>query len=184
MTRHWPLVRITARHPWLRRLSWVNAGLGVLLVPLLIAWGLVASHHAGLVNSLNDARRQMVAKQQGGRVLQVVRASTVLVPQFEQKLSTAAGQSQTIDLFLRLGRRHGVRLHGMTFDTRKPVDRHQPLLIELRLQGRYPALRNLFRELQDLPLWAEIQEFRMEADRSGAVRARVRVLSYRPLEAP
>ena len=182
MTINWFLIRYTARHPWLRRLLWVNAAVALLLLPILATWGFIAHGHSRLETAIDQARRQMVAKQQGGVLLQAVRESGALVPQFEKKLQGAAGQSQSIDLFLKLGRRHGVQLHGTTFDTRPARDRYQPILIELRLQGSYPSLRNMFREMQTLPLWAEIQEFSMEPERGDAraIRARIRVLSYRP----
>lgn len=184
MTINWFLLRYTARHPWLRRLLWLNAAVALLLLPILAAWGFIAHGHSRLEMAIDNTRRQMVAKQQGGTLLQAVRESGALVPRFEKKLQNASGQSQIIDLFLKLGRRHGVHLHGTTFDSRPARDRYQPILIELRLQGSYPALRNLFREMQTLPLWAEIQEFSMEAERGDAraIRARVRVLSYRPVE--
>jgi hypothetical protein len=181
VTIDWFPVRYAARHPWLRSLLWLNAAIALSLLPLLAVWAYTAREHDRLDSAIDATRRQLVDKQQGGRLSRVVRESGVLVPAFEKKLQNASGQAQIIDQFLKLARRHGVRLNGTSFDTRPARDRYQPVLIELRLQGTYPALRNLFREMQTLPLWAEIQELSMEPERDGGgLRARVRVLSYRP----
>jgi energy-coupling factor transporter ATP-binding protein EcfA2 len=100
------------------------------------------------------------------------------VASLEKKLRYAATQSQLVQDFARLARRHGVKIVSETYEeTRGP----QPSLsAELAVQGDYPALRDFVRDLSVLPTWSEVQEVRLESAQGAASqRGRIRIVTYR-----
>jgi Tfp pilus assembly protein PilO len=171
-------LRYASRHPLARAGAWAVAAAGASMILALAAWWPAHREAAALDERLAAKRRALADARHGDALLAAYARASKDVASLEKKLRYAATQSQLVQDFARLARRHGVKIVSETYEeTRGP----QPSLsAELAVQGDYPALRDFVRDLSVLPTWSEVQEVRLESAQGAASqRGRIRIVTYR-----
>lgn len=171
-------LRYAARHPVARAGLWAAAVTGAIMLAALATWWPAHSDTASLETRITAKRRALADARHNYELLAAYTKASRDVASLEKKLRYAATQSQLVENFARLARRHGVKIVSETYEEGRGA---QPALsAELSVQGEYPALRDFLRELSALPTWSEVQEVRLEsAQGTGAQRGRIRIVTYR-----
>jgi Tfp pilus assembly protein PilO len=173
-------VRYSFRHPWIRAGLILAAAVGVLVLIALAFWWPAKSSRVELEEQIASKRRMLVNLQQADELLRMYTRAQKDVPVLEKKLANAATQAQLVEQLGRLARRHKVTVLSETYEEGRGTSSYGILNTELTVQGSYPALRDFLRSLPELPVWAEVQELRLEAARdAGAVKGRIRIATYR-----
>jgi Tfp pilus assembly protein PilO len=179
-TRRWANLRHSARHPWARGGLRACALGAVLLAASAAAWWPAERARAALEGEIAAKRRALAQTRQAHELLGAYTKAAKEVASLERKLDHAATQSQLVESFARLARKHGVKIIGETYDAGRAAAVQPGLSAELSVQGPYPALREFLRDLSVLPTWSEVQEVRLETAReSGIQKGRIRIMTYR-----
>ena len=178
MTTAFADLRYAARHPVARAGLWAAAAAATIALVALAFWWPVHRDAASLEDRIAAKRRELAGARQSHELLAAYTKASKDVATLEKKLQHAATQSQLVENFARLARRHGVKIMSETYEDARGA---QPALsAELTVQGEYPALRDFLRELSALPTWSEVQEVRLESVQgTGAQRGRIRIVTYR-----
>ncbi|HKQ31278.1 MAG TPA: type 4a pilus biogenesis protein PilO [Burkholderiales bacterium] len=172
--------RYSIRHPWIRIGAIAAAAAAVVALIALAFWWPAQSTRATLEEQIAIKRRTLVQLQQADELLHTYERAQKDVPVLEKKLTNAATQAQLVEQLGRLARRHGVTVLSETYEEGRAAGSYAVLNTELTVQAGYPAIREFLRSLPDLPVWAEVQELRLEAARdAGAVKGRIRIATYR-----
>lgn len=171
-------LRYASRHPLARAGAWALAAAGASMIVALGAWWPAHREAAALDERLAAKRRALADARRGDELLAAYVRASQDVASLEKKLRYAATQSQLVQDFARLARRHGVKIVSETYEEARGP---QPSLsAELAVQGDYPALRDFVRDLSALPTWSEVQEVRLESAQGAASqRGRIRIVTYR-----
>jgi Tfp pilus assembly protein PilO len=178
--RWWADLRHSARHPWARGGLRACALGVVVLAASAAAWWPAERGRAALEGEIAAKRRALVQTRQAHELLGAYTKTAKEVVLLERKLDHAATQSQLVESFARLARKHGVKIISETYDAGRPAAAQAGLSAELSVQGAYPALREFLRDLSVLPTWSEVQEVRLEtAKESGMQKGRIRIMTYR-----
>jgi Tfp pilus assembly protein PilO len=173
-------VRYSFRHPWIRAGLIATAAVGILTLIALAFWWPAKTSRAELEEQIASKRRTLVQLQQADELLRIYTRAQKDVLALEKKLANAATQAQLVEQLGRLARRHKVTVLSETYEEGRSTGSYGVLNTELTVQGSYPALRDFLRSLPELPVWAEVQELRLEAARdAGAVKGRIRIATYR-----
>ena len=172
--------RYSIRHPWIRRGAMFVAAAGVLMLIAFAFWWPAQNSHVALEEQIATKRRVLVQLQQGDELLRDYTRAQKDIPLLEKKLTNAATQAQLVEQLGRLARRHGVAVVSETYEEGRATGSYRVLNTDLTVQASYPAIRAFLHSLPDLPVWAEIQELRLEAARdAGVVKGRIRIATYR-----
>jgi Tfp pilus assembly protein PilO len=171
-------LRYAARHPAARAGAWAAVAFGALALVALVSWWPASREASSLEARIAIGRRALAQARHGDELAAAYAKTSQDVASLEKKLSHGATQSQLVENFARLARRHGVRIVSETYEEARGT---QPALsVELAVQGDYPALRDFLRALSALPTWSEVQEVRLESAQGAAgQRGRIRIVTYR-----
>jgi Tfp pilus assembly protein PilO len=169
-----------ARHPWARAGLWACGAAGGLLLVVLALWWPAQRERALLEDKIAGKRREFVQTQQADELLRAYTQARKEVALLEKKLEHAATQSQLVENFARLARKHGVKIISETYEEGRAAGSQPMLNAELSVQGGYPALRDFLHDVSALPTWSEVQEVRLESVQGAATqKGRIRVMTYR-----
>jgi Tfp pilus assembly protein PilO len=171
-------LRYAARQPLARAGTWAAGASAVAMLAALVAWWPAHRDAAALEDRVAAKRRALADARHADELAAAYAKASRDVAALEKKLAYAATQSQLVQDFARLARRHGVRIVSETYEEARGP---QPSLgAELTVQGDYLALRDFVRGLSALPTWSEVQEVRLEsAQGSASQRGRIRIVTYR-----
>ena len=171
-------LRYAARHRLARAGAWAAGAGAIAMLAALAAWWPAHRESGALEDRIAANRRALADARHGDELLAAYARASRDVASLERKLRYAATQSQLVQDFSRLARRHGVRIVSETYEEARGP---QPSLsAELAVQGDYPALRDFVRDLSSLPTWSEVQEVRLESAQGAAgQRGRIRIVTYR-----
>jgi Tfp pilus assembly protein PilO len=173
-------LRYSSRHPWARAGLWVCAVAAALLLTVLAVWWPAHRQTTALEDQIAGKRRELVQAHQAEDLVRAYAQARKDVALLEKKLDRAATQSQLVDSFAHLARRHGVRIVSETYEEGRTAGAQMTLNAELSVQGSYPALHEFLRDLSTLATWSEVQEVRLESTQGATTqKGRIRVMTYR-----
>jgi len=173
-------LRYSARHTWARAGLWACAAAAVLAFVVLAFWWPAQREQAALEDKIISKRRTLIQAQQADELSSAYARAHKDVALLGKKLQHAATQSQLVESFARLARKHGVKIVSETYEEGRAAGAQPMLNAELSVQGNYPALRDFLHELSSLPTWSEVQEVRLESVQGAATqKGRIRVMTYR-----
>ena len=173
-------LRYSARHPWARAGLWTCAGTAALMLAVVAVWWPENHERAALEDTIAGKRRELVQARQADELLRAFAQARKEVALLENKLEHAATQSQLVENFARLARRHGVKIVSETYEEGRAAGAQPVLNAELSVQGGYPALRDFLQDVSALPTWSEVQDVRLESVQGAATqKGRIRVMTYR-----
>lgn len=180
------------RHPGLRLGVLVALlGAGLALAVGLGQWRPVAREHAALRQQIAAARRAAIQAQDARSLLRAYGDATQAVAQAEQKLQAPAGQSELVTRLAQLAEQHEVQILGQSYEEGRVVKSEagsagSVLVLTLKLEAGYPALREFLAELPRLKSWVDVEEARLERSRESPelLRAQLRLAVLRAVAAP
>jgi len=173
-------LRYSARHPWARAGLWTCAVAAVLMLVAVAVWWPERHDRAALEDAIAGKRRELVQARQADELLRTYAQARKEVALLEKKLEHAATQSQLVENFARLARKHGVKIVSETYEEGRAAGAQPMLNAELSVQGGYRALRDFLQDVSTLPTWSEVQEVRLESVQGAATqKGRIRVMTYR-----
>ncbi len=154
----------------------------LLFATVVLVWWWPASHQQSALQQAIDSRR--TAAMEAARSAEVVRAENEArqaAALLEKKLSASASQTDLIRGVAKLAAHHGVRVVTQSFDEGRGQRTEGALYMDVGLSGNYAALRGMLGDFATLPMWIEVIEARFDhaGDGGGAVRAQLRLLTYR-----
>ncbi len=159
---------------------WACAAAAALLLVAVAVWWPAQHERAKLEDTIGGKRRELVQAQQADELLRAYGKARKEVALLEKKLEHAATQSQLVENFARLARKHGVKIVSETYEEGRAAGAQPMLNAELSVQGGYPALRDFLHDVSALPTWSEVQEVRLESVQGAATqKGRIRVMTYR-----
>jgi len=159
---------------------WACAATAALLLVAVAVWWPAQHERAKLEDTIGGKRRELVQAQQADELLRAYGRARTEVALLEKKLEHAATQSQLVENFARLARKHGVKIVSETYEEGRAGGAQPMLNAELSVQGGYPALRDFLRDVSALPTWSEVQEVRLESVQGATTqKGRIRVMTYR-----
>jgi Tfp pilus assembly protein PilO len=173
-------LRYSARHPWARAGMWTCALTAALMLVVVAVWWPEQRERAALEDTIAGKRRELVQTRQADELLRAYGQARKEVALLEKKLDHAATQSQLVENFARLARKHRVKIISETYEEGRAAGAQPMLNAELSVQGGYPALRDFLHDVSALPTWSEVQEVRLESVQGAATqKGRIRVMTYR-----
>lgn len=187
-----PTLALLARHPGLRLgLLVALLGAGLALAVGLGQWRPVAREHAALQQQIAAARRAAVQAQDARNLLRAYGNATQAVEQAERKLQAPAGQSELVTRLAQLAEQHEVQILGQSYEEGRAVKSEagsagSVLVLNLKLEAGYPALREFLAALPRLKSWVDVEEARLERSREAPelLRAQLRLAVLRGVAAP
>lgn len=178
----WADIRYGLRYTPARCALWATASGMILAASVaVLAWPAKRTHE-DLVNEVDAQRRVLAMARQASEIGLAYRRASQQVLQLEEKLNANTSQSQLVAELGRLARRSGVHIAALAFEEgRAHVGPYVPLFADVSVQGEYPGIHRLLRDLRELPMWNEVQELRLETvhQRADGVRGQIRLLLFR-----
>lgn len=179
-------LQFAARRPAIRlAISAVAVAALACLVAGLFWWAPAKREHAELAGLIESRRREAVDAALATDLARAAERAGAGIALFEKKLDAGINQSQLVQNISGLAARDGVRVVNQSFDEGKTHDGVVTFYIDLSVEDSYEALRDFIGELARLEAWVEVQDARIERARegAGAVKAQLRLVSYRQIEA-
>lgn len=175
------VIRFWVSQPLIRRpLIAVLVCAGLLLIVTLIVWLPVHQKTAALVDEITSIRRQVVDTAHAREIAQLYKQSSKQVKMLEKKLGGSVQQATLVANLARSGRKTGIQILSESYEDGKLQNGYMPLHHNLRIQGRYTALRKFLISLQGLPGWTIVNELEVERlPKGGIVKASIQMTTYR-----
>ncbi|MFL6622145.1 MAG: type 4a pilus biogenesis protein PilO [Sulfurifustis sp.] len=149
----------------------------IFLAVLFVQWWPSANAQRAVQRQLDEERRAVTAAMQANDVANAYAAAARAVATIEGKLDTPVKQAQLVQSLAALAHRHGVRIVSESYEEGRPQAAYAPLFVQAALTGSYASVRSFLGDVGSLPVWAEIEETRLERLRepAGQIKAQVRL---------
>lgn len=158
------------------------ASVAALLLSMSLAaayWWPTYRAHRDLANDVAQVREQVLARAQNATLVQAYRSASIDIQRIESKLDAAGGQAALVQALAKNAQEHGVKVVSEAYQEAKARDVYRPLMVEMKLQGRYAAIRAFLTGLAHLPQWVAVNDAEFARGDHGDVTAQLRLVTYR-----
>lgn len=152
-----------------------------LTIVLSVYWIPSANERDALRRQVDEVRRTVTEAMQARELAKAYAGGSQAAHIVERKLQASAKQAELVQHLGALARRRGVRIVSESYEEGKRQSDYTPLFVQITLEGSYASIRDFLREVSTLPLWAEVQDARIERRRepTDLLKAQLRLRAVR-----